>query len=935
MESTPDPQLPSDDLSLPLEEGFLVGAGRYTLRRLIGQGHSGVVWLAWDDHLEGEVALKFLTGPIALNSFAVEEMRRAIGRTRNLSHPNILRVHDFHHLAGEPAFISMEYVAGGSLGAQRPHQPQGLFSWTVLQPWVVQACSALEYAHGEGFIHGGIRPSNLFLDERGRLKVANFGLSIPENSPVIEGVDPQWSQAAIGYMSPQQLDGTASGISDDVYGLGATLYDLLTGAPPFHSDDIERQIRKDRPQPIAYRLMEAGLKNEVPPYIAALVLACLAKHPEQRPGSARAVGEEIEPIKAGQASSPSSIPPQVTKYEPPVSTPEAPPLTTPGQSPEVAGETDLVEQPGPEAVPRPKVPRWIGALAAVVLAFLGWIYFRPQRPQSSQPADRPSPTILTEEPHGDENQVAVSGQPPSDSVAEHPSRIPETNIPLMLSGHLGVVNSVAFSSGGKAVASGSFDGTARLWDTFTGESRGPLEGHHDQVKSVAFSPDGGTLATAGQDRIIRLWDVAAESLKMTLDGVQSTVFMVAFSPDRKTLASAEENGVITLWDYTNGKKRQSLQAHTGSVWSLAFSPDGRILASGGMDQQVRLWNPINGKPIKSLSSHTESVHSVAFSSDGSYLASSARDKTIILWRLADGRMVRRWSTGNTIGHALAFAKEGKGFVSANEDGSIGVWSMASDVLLTNLVGHVGVVHTVAFSPDGKLLASGGDDAAVRLWDWEQLVRAVPQLDEFIELCNGRDLTGWRGKPGVWSVEDGMLSGSAPVGQKLSSFLTWSGGRVGDFELRFVFRSREANSGVLFRAKEPSADQLEGYQYEIWSDQTGMIMDVRGNGDRRDLALLGQRTVATENRGVAVINVVGRLSTRDTLRQAVHQDGWNEGVIIARGNRIVQKMNGLLSAEVSDRDSTRYLSEGLLSLEVYTEGDKPRTIQFKSIRLRKF
>ena len=161
-------------------------------------------------------------------------------------------------------------------------------------------------------------------------------------------------------------------------------------------------------------------------------------------------------------------------------------------------------------------------------------------------------------------------------------------------GHTDAVWSVAFSPDGKTLASGSDDGTVRLWDLATHRQLGtPFTGNTKQVDSVAFSPDGKTLASGGWDGTVRLWDVATHrQLGTPLTAHTTTiVYSVAFSPDGKTLAAGNDDGTVRLWDLAAHRQLGTpLTGHTGAVESVAFSPDGRTLASASADRTIRLWD---------------------------------------------------------------------------------------------------------------------------------------------------------------------------------------------------------------------------------------------------------------------------------------------------------------------------------------------------------
>jgi protein kinase-like protein/3-keto-disaccharide hydrolase len=277
-----------------LASGQTVGGGRYLLKRVLGQGGMAVVWLADDKLLREPVALKFLPPQFCFDPAGMEGLRRETLRTRRLTHPNIIRIHDLHDLPDEPVFISMEYVDGSNAHVLRADSQGKVLSWEFLAPLFRQLVSALDYAHGENIIHRDLKPANLLVDRNGRLKLSDFGLAGIVTDSMSRLSDTRTS-GTIGYMSPQQADGRKPRASDDIYALGVTLYELLTSTPPFYSGDIGYQVRQVTPEPMEQRLADLGLSNGIPAEVGAMVMACLAKEPEQRPQSAKAVLELIEP----------------------------------------------------------------------------------------------------------------------------------------------------------------------------------------------------------------------------------------------------------------------------------------------------------------------------------------------------------------------------------------------------------------------------------------------------------------------------------------------------------------------------------------------------------------------------------------------------------------------------------------------------------------
>ena len=276
-----------------LQAGSKVGVGRFALVRPLGRGGMGEVWLAQDERLQEPVALKFLPPEVRADPVALDDLRRETARSHRLTHPNIVRIHDFHEEADGLAFIAMEYVNGPTLAELRLEQPRRVLIWDFIKPLVQQLCAALDYAHGEKVVHRDLKPGNIMVDSKGRLKLADFGIAATVSDSVSRVSGRHATSGTLPYMSPQQLAGKRPSVGDDIYALGATLYELLTSKPPFYTGDITHQVLHEAAEPPDERLAGLDLVNPVPGDVAALIMACLAKEPTQRPPSARAVAEWV------------------------------------------------------------------------------------------------------------------------------------------------------------------------------------------------------------------------------------------------------------------------------------------------------------------------------------------------------------------------------------------------------------------------------------------------------------------------------------------------------------------------------------------------------------------------------------------------------------------------------------------------------------------
>ncbi|MDB6026262.1 MAG: hypothetical protein JWM68_2485 [Verrucomicrobiales bacterium] len=259
---------------------------RYTLKRVLGQGGMGVVWLARDVKLAQDVALKFLSDRMLDNANALERLKRETRHNLQLTHPNIVRIYDLvEDKTG--AAIAMEYVDGWSLWAMKVDKPHGCFSVEETTEWIRQLCEALEYAHSQQHIvHRDLKPSNLLIDARGQIKVSDFGLARNLRRPSGEHSGANVTSGTIGYMSPQQAMGEESSVLDDVYSIGATIYELLTSTPPFYKGEVLAQLQELTPPSMTDRLQERGVECSVPLVWEETVARCLSKNPAQRPQSA-------------------------------------------------------------------------------------------------------------------------------------------------------------------------------------------------------------------------------------------------------------------------------------------------------------------------------------------------------------------------------------------------------------------------------------------------------------------------------------------------------------------------------------------------------------------------------------------------------------------------------------------------------------------------
>lgn len=283
-----------------LREGMRVFVSRYVLKRKLGRGGMGEVWLAEDTELEEAVALKFLPELARQDPVAIDDLRRETRKSRRLAHPNIVRVHDFL-LDEQYAAISMEYIEGRTLSEIRLQKVGKVYEAQDLEPVLEQICGALEYAHQDAkIVHRDLKPANVLQTGDWKLKIADFGISASITDTVSRVSAQASSSGTPVYMSPQQLMGERPSAADDVYSLGALLFELLTGKPPFYTGNVIVQVQTKPAPSVAQMREELDVTGDsVPAKWERLIASCLDKDAQKRPRSANAV---LKLLKADDVS---------------------------------------------------------------------------------------------------------------------------------------------------------------------------------------------------------------------------------------------------------------------------------------------------------------------------------------------------------------------------------------------------------------------------------------------------------------------------------------------------------------------------------------------------------------------------------------------------------------------------------------------------------
>jgi eukaryotic-like serine/threonine-protein kinase len=716
----------------------------------VGRGGMAVVYKARQLSLKRLVALKMIlagehVGPDRLARFRTEA--EAVAR---LHHPGIVQIYETGEHGGVP-YLALEFVAGGSLSQKMRDRGHGPRDAAAL---IETLADAIDAAHRAGIIHRDLTPSNILLapppgggpgDDRapriagyGVPKITDFGLAINLG----EGSRHTRTGEVVGtphYMAPEQAQGRRKefGPPTDIHALGAILYELLTGRPPFiGATAVDTLVQVSYEDPIP----PTRLRPDLPRDLEIICLKCLQKEPRQRYASARALAADLRRFLNGEAiqARPTSIGGRVIKWA--------------RRRPVIAA-----------------LAMFSVVLTVVALASLSWALAQESDRRAQAEANERTETELRRQAQTErlraERMSAAALLDQAVSQGDH-GHIDRALLLLVQSLELAI-----------QVGDSDLERTARLnltaWRRHLIRQRATMT-HPNWVWAVAYSPDGRTFVTASRDHTAQLWETATGSPVGERMKHDFPVWAVAFSPDRKTLVTASGEGPageLRFWDAHSGQSLGPPLVTDQRARSVAFSPDGRTLLTVGSTKAL-LWKLEKGEgelnrprgPAISLP-HPKGVATAALSPDGTKVVTGGLDGTARLWAALVGT-----DLGVTLQHkppegppnrflnhvvAVAFSPDGQTIATGNQQidaerqrfagGEVRLWRVGGELLGDSLA-HRGPIKTVAFSPDGRRALTGAivPDAKVeddfrgeaRLWDVETGKQIGPTID--------------RSKP-VWAV----------------------------------------------------------------------------------------------------------------------------------------------------------------------------------------
>ena len=295
--------------------------------------------------------------------------------------------------------------------------------------------------------------------------------------------------------------------------------------------------------------------------------------------------------------------------------------------------------------------------------------------------------------------------------------IQASRVQLTLAGHTGPVHFVAISPHGNKIATASQDGSAKIWDSFTGEALLTLEGHQDEVIGIDFNAEGNRLATASYDGSARVWDAKTGEEILTITGHDGPLVSANFSPDgARLVTNGLYDGMVKIWDATNGEELISIAAHTDASWHVIFSPDGTRLATASADGTAKVWDAISGENLLTFPAQAGIVSRVAFSPDGTHLATAHENGTAIIWDSKSGEAIRTLDGHTTLVLWVSYSPDGTRIATSGVDGVTIIWEANSGKELFTLAGHSAVVMGTIFTPDGSRLVTGSFDSTAKVWD---------------------------------------------------------------------------------------------------------------------------------------------------------------------------------------------------------------------------
>jgi WD40 repeat protein/predicted Ser/Thr protein kinase len=685
-------------------QGVLQVFGDYELESEIARGGMGVVYRARQRSLDRVVAIKMiLAGQLATPESVLRFQLEAQAAAR-LQHPGIVPIfeigeHETQH------YFSMELVDGASLAeclddfrlqpgaapAERRQQER------CIAELLARVARALDFAHQRGVLHRDLKPSNILIDERGQPRLTDFGLAKLTGR---EGGGLTLSAAVLGtpgYLAPEQASGSGEvTTAADVYGLGATLYELLTSRPPFvGATAVATMMMAVAQPPVPPRQLNPAVHRD----LDTIVLRCLEKAPERRYHTAASVADELERFLAGE--------------------------------PIRARPVSRVEHVARWCRRNPALAAVLGLLALAIAGGVGtavwqWRQVRGANGSLTRTvADLRWGTIDDMLQQGQAARAlatvaAVIREDPADPDATtfamsllQQRRFPVPAAPQVRHPGSAALSVARIGPDGDRIATASFDGSVRLWDARTSAELVPSLSHGSPVNWVEFSPDGRMLASGSRDGAVRLWDVRTGRPLGAPMQLGEPVVRVQFSPDGRRLL-AHGRSTAALFDAGDGHRVGGPVPSVGTIVAARFLSDGTyfVARTAGAGSSVGTWDVQSGRALASLPTGPIQDADLA----GGRAAVVQEDGQAWLADFPSGARRRDIPTDGGLVQRVAFSPRGDRLAVVGLDHWARVFDAADARPVTGEFPHYYVLNGAAFLSDGQRLLTWGNDALAQVWD---------------------------------------------------------------------------------------------------------------------------------------------------------------------------------------------------------------------------
>lgn len=650
---TPRSATPTLDFLQPAEDSAYLGRlAQFDVMRIIGRGGMGLVLEAFDTRLQRNVAVKVLDPDLAGDDTARQRFCREARAAASVTHENVVAVHQVEK-SGENGlpYLVMQLISGESL-EERLQRKERLPLREVIRI-SMQAAHGLSAAYAQGLIHRDIKPGNILIEKaHDNVKLTDFGLA-----RAVDDVKLTRTGFVSGtplYMAPEQAMGEEADHRSDLFSLGAIMYEMCAGQPPFMGNSalaILRQITDTKHRPLR------EVNPEVPEWFAETIDQLLSKNPDDRIQSAALLAELLE-FQFALMKTSEDIP-TVCRIE--------------------------LDQ-------RAKRNRLVATAIGVGFLVVGLL----------------AGVLISNRSTG---PLPAAMEQASTKAAEV-----ESIAPIAILNGSSTVWASAFDPTNKTAVMALEDGVVRLWDIESKSIKSQLNAHRGAVWSAKFSRKGDLLATAGEDGKVHLWDLVKSDPIRTFEH-PNAVRSIMFSHDDKLLITGDRMGGLRVWSLDNSEKPLlHAEQPTGSIYAIAISPDDDTIATASSDKIIRLWNAKNLSQKLTLEGHSGSVYGLSFNKgSGSRLASAGWDDHIRVWDTATGTLINAWDgKGDDIWN-VCFSPDNKRLVTGDHEGAVKLWNADTGDLIQTYHGHKNAVHSVAFNKDGTLIISGGRDGTMRIW----------------------------------------------------------------------------------------------------------------------------------------------------------------------------------------------------------------------------